>query len=126
MDPMVGNTIDDKNAYMWFMRNRDRVNYQMKDFSDPFCDIALSHVISYFNKKELVKLYQFYNNTDYSICFDTDHTILAIPYKKIISIFQRINSNMIITTESKHKLIETNKLLFDLGISIKDIKDLIK
>lgn len=126
-DPILGNKINGENAYMWFMSNRDRVNYQMKDFSDPICDVFLSHVISYFDNKELLKLFQFYNTkTDYSVCFDTDHTLLSIPYKKLISVYKRISATMIITPESKQKLIETRKLLFDLGLKKTDIKTLLQ
>lgn len=126
-DPILGNKINNENAYMWFMSNRDRVNYQMKDFSDPICDVSLSHVISYFDNNELMNLFQFYNTkTDYSICFDTDHTLLAIPYKKLISVYKRINTTMIVAAESKQKFIETSKLLFDLGLKKTDISKLIQ
>lgn len=126
-DPILGNRINGKNAYMWFMGNRERVNYQMKDFPDPACDVSLRHVYSYFTEKKLVDLFLFYNaNTDYSICFDTDHTLLSIPYKKLISVYKRISTSMIITPESKQKLIETRKLLFDLGLKKTDIKTLLQ
>jgi hypothetical protein len=124
-DPILNNKIDEKNPYMWFMDNRDRVNYQMKDFSDPLCDVYLNHVIPYFEDKELVKLFQFYNTEDYSICLDKDHALLAIPYKKLQSVYQRIVATMIINDELKQKIIETSKLLLDLGFKRKDINNLI-
>lgn len=114
IDPILGNKINGENAYMWFMSNRDRVNYQMKDFSDPVCDSSLSHIISYFDNKEIVNLFSFYNTkTDYSICFDVDHALLAIPYMKLVSVYKRVSNTLIITDESKQKFIETSKLLFD-------------
>ena len=125
-DPILGNKIDDENVYMWFMKHRDRVNYQMKDFSDPYCDPILAHIISYFNRKELIKLFEFYNsNNDYLICFDVDHTILAVPYKKLISVYKRIKTEMIITSDIRDKIIETNKLLFNMGVSKRDIANLV-
>lgn len=126
-DPILGNQINGKNAYMWFMGNRDRVNYQMKDFPDPTCDVSLRHVYSYFAEKKLVDLFLFYNeNTDYSICFDTDHTLLSIPYKKLISVYKRISTSIIITPESKQKFIETRKLLIELGLTKEEIKILLQ
>lgn len=122
IDPILGNKINNENVYMWFMKQRDRVNYQMKDFSDPCCDLVLSHVISYFHNKELVKLFEFYNSkSDYSICFDIDHTIISVPYKKLISIYKKIRSEFAVTPDIKDKFIETIKLLYDIGISKKDI-----
>jgi hypothetical protein len=99
----------------------------MKDFSDPVCDVSLSHVISYFDDKDLLKLFEFYNSkTDYSICFDVDHALLAIPYMKLVSVYKRISCMMVITEESKRKLIETSKLLFDLGLKKTDISNIIR
>lgn len=125
-DPILGNKIDDENVYMWFMKHRDRVNYQMKDFSDPCCDPVLTHIISYFDRKELVRLFEFYNsNNDYSICFDVEHMILAVPYKKLISVYKRIRTGMVITSDIRNKIIETNKLLCNMGVLKKDIVNLI-
>lgn len=126
-DPILGNKIDGKNAYMWFLSNRERVNYQMKDYSDPICDVSLNHIFSYFEDKKLVELFHFYNSkTDYSICFDKDHSLLAIPYKKLISVYKRINSIIITNRDVNDKLIETRKLLFDLDFQKSDILSLIR
>jgi hypothetical protein len=124
-DPILDNKLDGENPYMWIMGNRDRVNYQMKDFSDPVCDPILNKAFAYFQDNDILSLLRFYNDNDYSICFDMDHAILAIPYKKLLSIYRSV-STAITMNAYRDKLIETNKLLFDIGIKKRDFINLLR
>ena len=126
-DPILGNKIDGENVYMWFMSHRDRVNYQMKDFSDPQCDPALQHIILYFNENKLLDLFKYYSLCpDFSICFDKDHTLLSVPYLKLVSIYKRISSNLVLSYKAKVKIVDSLNLLLDLGITKRDIQALIQ
>ena len=127
IDPIFGNQIDDENAYLWLMKNRERVNYQMKDFSDPNHDKILNHIISYFNEEKVSDLLNFYNlNTDYSICFDLDHSILSIPFKKLMQIHKKIKNKIEYNNKHKRKIINCLKYASDLKISRNQISELVE
>ncbi|WP_346857193.1 hypothetical protein [uncultured Draconibacterium sp.] len=117
-DPILGNKIDGENAYLWLLKNRERVNYQMKDFSDPYPDRIISHIYSYFKEENLSRLLDFYaSNTDYSVCFTKDHSVLSIPIKKLIDVHKKIMSNTNFDDVHSRKLASLNHLLRNLNIS---------
>lgn len=127
IDPIFGNQINDENAYLWLMKNRERVNYQMKDFSDPKHDQVLNHIISYFNEEKVSDLLNFYHlNTDYSVCFDLDHSILSIPFKKLLQIHSKIQDKIEYNNKQKRKIINCFKYASDLKINKNQIAELIE
>lgn len=91
-DSMLGITLETVDVYTWMMKQREASNYQAKNFSDPRIHDHFSHVDNYFCDDDLISLFQFYNSKNYDICVDIDHAILAIPYKKIIQIKDKIFS----------------------------------
>lgn len=124
-DPMLGNKIDGMNVYLWMLKQRERVNYQMKDFADPQCDSILNHIVPYYDDCDLLSLFKFYNSQDCSICFDTDHTILAVPYKKLVSIYNQIKSDIPKDLIIHRKIVHSISLLGTLGMTKENIKELI-
>jgi hypothetical protein len=117
-DPIFGNDIDNLNAYLWLMKNRERVNYQMKDFSDPYHDDILNHIISYFEEDKVSKLFEFYKqNTDYSICFDIEHSILSIPFKKLTQLHIKLKDKIDYKNEFKRKIVTCLNYASELKIS---------
>ena len=108
------------------MKNRERVNYQTKDFSDPYSENVLNHVTTYICEGKIQKLFEFYNQSkNYTIYFDLDHSILAIPYKKLISTYKRIENSLDLTDKYKRKIISILILMRDLNISKSDLQKLV-
>lgn len=105
VDPILGNLIDGVDAYSWYMHNRERINYSQKNFAEPKTDATFSHLVTYFNENKVFELLDFYNSKNYSICFDTDHSVLSIPYKKLIQVFQKGKGIIDFSGENKRKLI---------------------
>ena len=126
-DPIFGNEINGDNAYIWLMKNRERINYQTQDFSDPYADVILLHLKSYFQKNKIKDLFEFYNsNVDYSICFDIDHSIIAIPFKKITNIFKKLETDFYFPDEYKRKYISCINFTKDLNIRRAHLEELVK
>lgn len=126
-DPIFGNQLDGESAYNWLMKQRERVNYRMKNFTDPYPDEILNHIETYFKSGEINKLFLFYNNDkDYSTCFDLDHAILSIPYKKLISIYQTLRDSFDFRYELKRKYISSCSLINHLSLDRETIKTFIK
>lgn len=125
IDPILDNKIDDLTSYVWLMKNRERVNYQMKNFSDPYADTIMSHFDSYFRDSKITELLQFYaKNSDYSICFDLDHAVLSIPFKKLQDTFTYIRANLLLTDKEYRKMIDLKWTLEKLDIYTDDIEKL--
>lgn len=124
-DPILDNKIEDVDAYTWLMQNRERINYQQKNFREPNTDSVFSHINNYFESRSLIDLFKFYNSKDYSICFDLDHSILSIPYKKLIQIWKKSNGRIDISGEYLKKINFYIKDLKDFNISKNNIYDLV-
>lgn len=126
-DPILDNKIDELTSYIWLMKNRERVNYQMKNFTDPYSDAATAYVEPYFRESKISELLIFYaNNTDYSVCFDVHHAMLSIPFKKLQETFRYIKNNLALTDKEHRKMIDLKWTLEKLGISTHDIRNLTK
>ena len=97
IDPILDNELEDVDAYTWLMSNRERINYQQKNFAEPGIDNTLTHINVYFEHNNVNELFEFYNSKDYSICFDLDHSVLSIPYKKMIQIWKKSNGRIDLT-----------------------------
>lgn len=83
-DSLLDNKIvEDKDVYMWMCDNRERVNYRMKNFTDPEPDEVLDTVYhTYFEHVKLSEMLDAYER-DLIFCFDTDHATIAVPYRKL-------------------------------------------
>ncbi len=92
----------------------------MKNFADPYPDKITLHLLSYFREGKLGDLFEFYNkNTDYSICFDLDHAILSIPYKKM-------KNKIDLSDVYKRKLISCLNLISEVNLKRDQVEELIK
>jgi hypothetical protein len=125
VDPILDNKIDDNDAYTWFMKNRERINYSQKNFSEPDADICFTHLYNYFKQREVLELFEFYNSKDYSICFDLDHSILSIPYKKLVQVLKKGNEKIDFTGIYSRKLVFHLMELSEYGIDGKKFLTLI-
>ena len=122
-DPILDNKISDMTSYTWLMKNRERVNYQMKNFSDPYSDLITAHFESYFKESKISDLLEFYaRNNDYSVCFDVEHAILSIPFKKLQVIFKFIKDNLSLTDKELRKMVDLKRTLENLGVKTNDLE----
>jgi len=117
IDPILGNLIDDTDAYTWLMQNRERVNYQQKNFIEPDIDENFNHINQYFESNTIIDLFRFYNSKNYSICFDLDHSILSIPYKKLLQILHKGRGKIDFSGDYLNKLIFYMRLLKKYNIN---------
>lgn len=125
-DPILDNKIDDLTSYTWLLKNRERVNYQMKNFSDPYSDSITTHFDSYFKESKISDLLMFYaRNNDYSICFDVEHAILAIPFKKLQVTFKFIKGSLSLTDKEYRKMVDLKWTLENLGIETNEFEKII-
>lgn len=125
-DPILDNNLEDVDAYTWLMQNRERINYQQKNFAEPEIDNAFTHIFSYFENSNLVELFEFYNSKDYSVCFDLDHSILSIPYKKLIQIWTKSNGRIDISGNRIRKIAYCINDLKSLNIKKENIFNMSK
>ncbi len=126
IDEILDNNLDDDDAYTWMMKQREKVNYQIKDFHDPNPSNPVDHVYSYFKDDQVFDLLKFYNESDYSICFDLQHSIVSIPFKKIKQIQKKIESSHNIDIKLNIEKVQfMKKNLKHVGITFDEFKSLI-
>ncbi|MCK4827455.1 hypothetical protein KA005_67625, partial [bacterium] len=79
-DPLQDGNIDDMIPYFWLMKQREKINYTQKEFTDPNIVSWLQKPLSYFTENKEQDLLEMYDKADdYLYCFDKDHACLAIP-----------------------------------------------
>lgn len=125
-DDILDIELEGTDAYTWLMKHRERSNYQLKNFADPDIDELFLHLDNYFKTKTLFELFDFYNQSDYSICFDLDHSVLSIPFKKIMQIKDKIDAKYSLSAPEnlKHYSYLKSKLL-ELGLTKENVKNFI-
>lgn len=93
--------IEDILPYFWLMKQRERVNYQFKEFLDPLVDDILEVPVDYIKTGGEKKLYSLYDNDEHKIyCANEQHACVAIPYNKLKILqkdFSTKNNNFTIT-----------------------------
>lgn len=125
IDPILDNLIEDVDAYTWLMQNRERINYQQKNFVEPGVDYFFHHINDYFYNYKLIDLLKFYNTKDYSICFDLDHSIMSIPYKKLIQIWKKSNGKIDLSDNYLKKIIFYLEELRSFNFTKSDLYDIL-
>ena len=110
IDPLQDGFIDEILPYFWLMSQREKINYQLKDFSDPSIVDCLKKPATYIkNGKESYLLNMYKLADDYIYCFDHEHACLAIPFCKIQQISRKlkIKDSTIILTDNLIKHINS-------------------
>lgn len=127
VDDILDNLLEGIDPYTWMMKHRERVNYQLKNFTDPNTYELFNHIDSYFKAMTIFDLLFFYKQSNYNICFDLDHSIISIPFKKIIQIKEKIETKYkfeVFANIKHYKYIINN--LTQLGLTSGKIKLLIQ
>ncbi|MBA4277142.1 hypothetical protein [Flavobacterium sp.] len=126
IDEILDVQLEGIDAYSWLMKHRERSNYQMKNFVDPKVDELFQHINYYFKTKTLYDLFDFYNQSDYTICFDLDHSALSIPFKKIMQIKEKIIAKHGLNVSENIKEYQYLKdKLEELGLTKNNVKNFI-
>lgn len=126
VDEILDVDLEGTDAYSWLMKHRERSNYQIKHFSDPEVDELFQHLVKYFETNTLFELFDFYRQSDYTICFDIEHSALSIPFKKIIQVKEKLKTKhgLNLHDNLKHYAYLKKKLL-ELGITKENLKSFI-
>lgn len=85
-DLVSSNQIDDNYPYMWMLKQRERVNYQMQNFPDPEIDSLLAKIheaVIQKNADEVFKQIDSSVNDDGIYLFDKDYSMISITYYKL-------------------------------------------
>lgn len=91
IDPLQDGIIDEQLPYLWLMTQREKINYQSKDFSDPEIIECLANPFSYIEEGKEEYLFNMYlASENYTYCFDEEHACIAIPFCKIVDIGNKI------------------------------------
>lgn len=116
-DKLLDNNIEvNDDVYTWMRKNRERVSYQMKRFSDPEPDDVLSKVYAdYFEQQKLTDLFNLYKS-DIIYCFDVDHATLAVPYKKLLICNDLLQGRVSLSDIEQIQMADAEALLLSVGI----------
>lgn len=112
-DPLFTNLIENDNVFIWAMKQRERVNYQQKNFTDPQIDHCLTNVKGYIDSGLLKDLFVLYDNdTTLQYCFDIDHLMVSVPYMLLRRLYPNVKPNLQSNIRIySSKLIECRNLL---------------
>lgn len=108
-DLVSSNMIDDYSPYMWMLKQRERVNYQMQGFPDPRIDVLLKRTHEAITHKSMDAVFKHIDssfNSDGVYLFDKDFSMISIPYYKLQILLNHIKRFQLdvsfITTELEH------------------------
>ncbi|MCF2582638.1 hypothetical protein [Bacteroides caecigallinarum] len=127
-DLVSSNQIDDNSPYMWMLKQRERVNYQMQVFPDPRIDRLLDKTHKAIIQNKIDALFNHIDssiNSDGVYLFDKDYSMISIPYYKLQVLLKHIQRFSIdlsfITGELEHII----SVLQRLSISDETIERLV-
>lgn len=127
-DLVSSNQIDDNSPYMWMLKQRERVNYQMQVFPDPRIDRLLEETHKAIVQRKVDVVFNHIDssvNSDGVYLFDKDYSMISIPYYKLQVLLKHIQRFSIdlsfITAELEHII----SVLRHLSISDETIKKLV-
>ncbi len=110
LDPLLDNNLDGNDVYTWYRKCRERINYSQKDFSEPDISDMLIHVFrNYIDDGGIEELFSFYDSNSYAICFDQDHALLSVPYKKLNQVYNKVLA-------LPHNIDSLRKIIFCINI----------
>ena len=92
-DLVSSNQIDDNSPYIWMLKQRERVNYQMQKFPDPRIDELLEKTHEAIIQMDIDKVFKLMDssfNSDGVYLFDKDYSMVAIPYYKLQTLLKHI------------------------------------
>ena len=125
-DFLSSNSIDDDLPYIWLLKQRERVNYQMQFFPDPQIDPLLLKPFQYISNGELSKLFELVENSPNEIrYFDKDYSAIAIPYYKLKLISRYLKGHQIINNSNIAEINHVKNFLKQLNLTEDIISNLI-
>lgn len=117
-DPILDNQIDNKNPYFWLMEQRERIHYRQSLFPDPECDEVLTNPNRYIEDGKLKELLALYlNDTILAYAFDKDHSMLSIPFYRIMQVCRKMDW----TKVGARHIVHMQTIARNLGLSKSDL-----
>ena len=93
-DPLCSNNINSKDAYLWLLEQRERVNYKERSFNEPsypdFWDGPFSLGLS--SDKIESTLQTYINDTYLAYAFQDNHAVLSIPIQRLIHTIKTLSN----------------------------------
>lgn len=108
-DPLLSNQIGGEDSYVWFMHQRERINYRERYFNEPnhpdFWSGPVSNGIASGNAESVIEMYL--NDDAMSFTFQEDHAIIALPLRKfleVVRLLKNYGNPDILSTDQKNHL----------------------
>lgn len=81
-DILLSQEIDGMSSYQWLMKKREQVNYQERDFKEPYFPDFLEFIDNRVSLGEFPQLINEIINDTYILTFQPEYAPIAIPYKR--------------------------------------------
>jgi len=91
VDPLLDNDLNSLSVYLWYLDQRERINYRKKYFSDPDILDIYNETVDYIKNistNNFIK--DLFNSTDYLFCFDEMFAAVSIPITKAKLVKEKI------------------------------------
>lgn len=92
-DILQSNLIDGLNAYNWYMKKREQINYQERNFKEPDFPTFLEHIHTYINEIGMSALLELCVKDNYILTFQEEYAPLAIPIKRFLQTAKKLDEN---------------------------------
>ncbi len=83
-DILLSQTIDSINVYEWIMNRREQINYRERSFNEPDHSDFWDYIAVQVKSGRLDKLVKDYHSDPFILCFQEEHTMLAVPFKRAL------------------------------------------
>lgn len=82
-DILLSQQIDEMSAYQWLMKKREQINYQERNFREPYYPEFLEHINKRIVSNEFLNLIEEVKSDDkYLLTFQPEYAPIAIPLKR--------------------------------------------
>ena len=98
---LLSQNIEGINCFEWIMNKRDQINYREREFHDPGCSNFWEIIESQVKAGRFKDLLKKYILDNFIICFQEEHSILAIPIKQALLTKSKVDDEGITLSFSK-------------------------
>lgn len=124
-DMVLSNNIDDESPYIWLLKQRERVNYQMQSFPDPHIDSLLNKIYDNIKNGKLDIIFNFFDTDKHSIyLFDKEYSMMSIPYYKLKIISHQFKSKHFCISSRNEEINHIKQILKTFHITDETIENI--
>jgi hypothetical protein len=116
-DILLSQTIEGTNTYEWVMHKREQVNYRERRFNEPLHSDFWEYIAEQSIAGNFKVILEQYVKDQFLLCFQREHSILAIPIKRSLLTKERFDQEGIdigLTLEQREVLQRVFPLIVDL------------